>query len=111
MEGSVTNGCGGPLADYLTVPAVATMFGVERQTVRVWIRKRLLPAIRMDGNVFLIHKKDLENFQRPRSAWFDAVRTVRAEREMVRRATQSGEASTPPTPAEEGEVAAERTNQ
>lgn len=41
------------MREYLSIRDVATMFGVERKTVRRWIEKGVIPTIELDNDVFV----------------------------------------------------------
>lgn len=77
-----------PFKDYLTVGEVAEMFGVEKQTVRLWIKEGRLAAIRKGHGVVLIHTSALNGFVPPQQAWFDAVRAVVEANKVARKTNQ-----------------------
>lgn len=53
---------------YLTVDAVAEIFGVDRETVMRWIRSGRLPAVVLPGGRrYRIRREDLDTALRPAS--------------------------------------------
>jgi excisionase family DNA binding protein len=49
------------LPDYLRVPDIVERMGVSEETVRIWIRRKLLPAIRI-GRDYFIDPEEFEEF-------------------------------------------------
>ena len=59
------------MPDYLRVQDIVKSMGVSEETVRSWIRRKLLPAIRI-GRDYFIDPKDFQEF-------LDKRRTVQRE--------------------------------
>jgi excisionase family DNA binding protein len=55
------NGRRGAVPDYLRVQDIVERMGVSEETVRIWIRKKLLPAMRI-GRDYFIDPGDFEEF-------------------------------------------------
>ena len=49
------------MPDYLRVQDIVQTMGVSEETVRSWIRRKLLPAIRI-GRDYFIEPKDFQEF-------------------------------------------------
>jgi excisionase family DNA binding protein len=52
---------GGAMPDYLRVQDIVERMHVSEETVRIWIRKKLLPAIRI-GRDYFIDPDEFEEF-------------------------------------------------
>jgi excisionase family DNA binding protein len=76
---------------YLSARQVARRFGVERETVRDWVRKRLLVPARKAGSYVLYRQEDVDSFVPPHVRWKEFMRMRNAEWKSRRDATSDGE--------------------
>jgi len=56
------------IADYLTTATAARALGIAEQTVRLWVRRGDLPAIRLSSGLRIYRRADVDRLRVARAA-------------------------------------------